>query len=606
MNQEMDLSSSLALEAKRSMRKRCQLMHSRQMLSSSYHRVGAVARLYNSSPCIDFYHGDHTKPERENKRQKVALMMMIGDDFRTLVGAESSAANAARHNSATDRGCCESLILLERIYKLLASTDLGTKEDEFDISAGGGDLRLYCTSVLLSLIPTLQADGVRPRAVQVSLDALERYATSGAVLTESSKLLNLLLLPTDVVFFPHRSLSILVLSLYRSLRRHDTCHEQDPTDQILLLDLIRRFREIVPLSSSSSTSPTATANACCWTAPISSESDQATPTTLILQCMIRHPHHAVIQRIGFSMLAWLVAEDITARQQIVAHGGAGVVPKIMSIHINDSLVQCNAAATLCWLIHFQHHHPYKQDDQTPPETSQEVLSILLTILKCHINNCSVFGNVVCVLCGIMTRASSTSRAAAATVADLAFFPVISQGMKLHIESPKVQECCVRWIRIRCNHQTQQQEQVLSNATTQDTAEQLHNYFLSFCPLILQGMKRHAEDVHLQTQACELLTTVMCFDGDQAATSTSSADTKIVPIREELLKLGAVDVVLASLQLHKSDLRAQQSALWFMALLLRIGMQNNEAETTSFGRGVADFRVIETIWSATAAAANGQS
>ena len=120
------------------------------------------------------------------------------------------------------------------------------------------------------------------------------------------------------------------------------------------------------------------------------------------------------------------------------------------------------------------------------------------------------------------------------------------------------------------------------------------------------MKRHPKDVHLQTQACELLTVMMCLDGSQSATSTNSADTKIVSIREELLKQGAVDAVLASLQLHKSDLRAQQSALWFMTFLLRIGIQNNAAETTCFGRGVADFRVIETIWSATAAAANGQA
>lgn len=248
-----------------------------------------------------------------------------------------------------------------------------------------------------------------------------------------------------------------------------------------------------------------------------------------------HPTVIYLQQIGLCIVAWL-AEDEVCRDGIIEANAMSLIPFIMQCYMEDSLIQCNAAATICWLVHAggRRNGRCHLDPQYLPS--------LLEILGKYQDNKSVFGNCVCLLCGI-----HDPRVDSEDVVEL-----VLNGMKRHTRSAKVQEGCLRWMRFR-------------NPTT------FESNFQSAIPILLDALRNHPADAHLQAQAAEVLTSLVSVES----------------LRISLLQHSAVDLVLTMLKRHKDDCRVQQGAIWFLTLAMP-----TRPSTIAFGGG---FNVLETIW-----------
>ena len=324
-----------------------------------------------------------------------------------------------------------------------------------------------------------------------------------------------------------------------------------------------------------------------------------------------------IQQIGLSLVSWLV-EDNQCREYMLSIGHrddedeyatdgqrcalTNFLANTMKIHAFDSIINCNAAATLCWLIHAgsitsdmpngPNRGDFPQDidgavqesatatgispstragrrsgARLRPAISSTHVSTLLQTAILHFDNASVFGNAVCVLCGLTPATVVSPPVEDGEVPqeiynEVELFRVILKGMVLHMSSPKVQESSLRWIRFR-------------NSAT--SIERCLPLFKKTIPLIVKGMNKHPENMHFIAQACD----VLAFMSD------------ISDLRDPLLRSGAVDCMLRAVRVHKHEARIQQYAIWFLSLLLPRPNGGIPVESsTAFGGSVL---TIQTIW-----------
>lgn len=381
------------------------------------------------------------------------------------------------------------LVIMNRLFDLLAT------------SSSDAVLQLYCMNSLNLLLPVLVSAPLRRQAIDLILSAMTRHAVSFEVHMESCKLLSTLIKTQEDLIQPKICLSTLLSSVER--------HILDPTLVLICLDLICRLKLYLP-------------DHCNW---------KEAPAVLLL-AVAHHPSVVVTQHIGLSLLAWL-AENDACRRRIVRGGGTELIPTLMSLHPADKLINCNAAAALCWLIH-------AGELRNRPELPAHHVPTILATLSNHLDNASVFGNCVCVLCGLQTIPDEAK-----------VLHVVRQGMEKHIYSAKVIESCLRWIRFR---------------NTDDCLEALRNSI----DVILRGMLVHGPEAHLQAQACEVLAFMARYPA----------------LQTELLQRAAVDTVLEISNQHPTDPRIQHGTMLFLTLLLP-----NEGETTPFG---GNFTTIQTI------------
>jgi hypothetical protein len=174
------------------------------------------------------------------------------------------------------------------------------------------------------------------------------------------------------------------------------------------------------------------------------------------------------------------------------------------------------------------------------------VTTILDTIRAHHDQAAIFGNCVCILCGLADLPDSPD-----------LVRMVRRGMQTHIESVKVQESCLRWIRFR------------DPAVCGDE-------LLQCVAVILDAMQTHAHEAHLQAHACEALSSL-------ADVSTA--------IRNYLLEIGAVDVVLRTLSEHRQDERTRRGATWVLTLLLSSGGTPIES-VMAFGGG---FEAIEILW-----------
>jgi hypothetical protein len=272
----------------------------------------------------------------------------------------------------------------------------------------------------------------------------------------------------------------------------------------------------------------------------------------LLQILEKYVKYSSIQQIGLSLLSWLV-EDGNTKDAVVRDGGVSFILKAMYQHADDQMVQCNGAATLCWLIHTGGQRSV--DDFL---SNREGIKTILQTMSRYIENPSVFGNCVCILSGSSTSAADTEH-----LVGLEVLGMVVLGMQNHIQSPKVQRNCLTWLRL------------LTNQSLSSTS---HDILLEAEVLgaVAAGMREHSGDAGIQIQACYVLAN-LC------------ARTKV---RDILSSSTCIEMVVNSQLEHRSNIRLQQAAIWFhdcMILETQVGQEN--AASFGGGGGVELFNVM---------------
>jgi hypothetical protein len=366
-------------------------------------------------------------------------------------------------------------------------------------------LKLYVTRSLKEIMPTLQNASHRLSAIEGALNVLKNTPSSLAVQTEASKILQRLVTPPgETLRNTPEAVNVLASALQH--------HPDDVNLQCLLLDLIRRVKP--------------------------NHSDMSREAIVsIMKTLKYHLDNSSVQQIGFSITAWL-AEDDSCRSILIEADGIDSFPEAMKHHPADVLIQCNAAAALCWLVH-------SGGNNLALFQTRHVTTILDTI-QAHHDQAAIFGNCICILCGLADLPDSPD-----------LVRMVRMGMQAHIGSVKVQESCLRWIRFR------------DPALCGDELVQC-------VPVIVKAMQKHAHETDLQAHACEALSSL----------ADASAE-----IRNCLLKIGAVDVVLRTLSEHRQNERTRRGATWVLTLLLSSGGTPIES-VVAFGGG---FEAIEILW-----------
>jgi hypothetical protein len=257
-------------------------------------------------------------------------------------------------------------------------------------------------------------------------------------------------------------------------------------------------------------------------------------TQPLLATLQRHAHVPPVQQLGQTLLARLVEWSPIRKVLVETDGVQACLLNVLHVHRNDVLVSCNALASLCWFIH----------SSEVPLSADDIQTILLTLNQ-HIACPSVFGNCVCVLCGLPSTVLGDQEAKV--------LRVILSGMEMHKESPKVQESCLRWIRFR-------------------NFESCREELLQGIPFLIASMRAHSGDCHLQAQACDTL----------AMLANSSEE-----LRNILMTEGAIDVVLHALKTYGSlDTKVLHMGMLFLGLVLP-----RNGETSAFG---GDFSILDTL------------
>jgi hypothetical protein len=365
-------------------------------------------------------------------------------------------------------------------------------------------LKLYVTRSLKDIMPMLQNKSYRLSAIEGALNAMKDTPSSLAVQIEASKILQRLVAPHgENLRNTPEAINVLTSAL-----RH---HPDDVNLQCLLLDLIRRVKP--------------------------NHSDMSRETIVaIMKTMKYHLDNSCVQQIGLSIAAWLAEDDI-CRPLLIEAGGFDSFPETMKHHPTDVLIQCNAAAALCWLIH-------SGGNNLALFQARNVATILDTI-QAHHDQAAIFGNCICILCGLVDLPDSPD-----------LVQTVRRGMQTHIGSAKVQESCLRWVRFR-------NPAVCGDELVQCVA------------VILEAMQNHAHEAHLQAHACEALSTL----------ADASPE-----IRSCLMEIGAVDVILRTLSEHRQDEWTRRGATWVLTLLLSSGGAPMES-VVAFGGG---FEAIEIL------------
>lgn len=284
-----------------------------------------------------------------------------------------------------------------------------------------------------------------------------------------------------------------------------------------------------------------------WLRKISSQNDVVTSVMRLLKKTVSD---AYTQQIGLSILSWII-EEKPSRDVILKERGIEHLLNAMVCHPWDDAVQCNAAATLCWLIH------------TSGSTDSSVLSakglaVVMDTMKRFLRNPMVFGNCVCALSGAMIHGFRDDGLNLQTceVAQLTLL-----GMRIHKDSPKVHRNGLTLLRF-----------LIINGD--DNNEDAGTAVLQNIDVLEASMKGHIDDSAIQAEACGMLAHILSRSAEAQAVITES---------------GCVEAVVQCQMMHRGNLRVQHNALWFHSCLIRDQEMNEAVE--AFGGGL---RVLATM------------
>lgn len=254
-----------------------------------------------------------------------------------------------------------------------------------------------------------------------------------------------------------------------------------------------------------------------------------------------HGRDAAVQRAATALAAGLAERDGACRDALQC--AVGPVVAVFEHHRSDAVIQCNAAATLCWLLH---HRPRITGDG--PSRHASLGTSVVSSMKMHLHDALVFGNCVCLLTAVDN-------------VDKGVYQLVLEGMQEHAASQIVQQGCLRWLCFDLLYRDVVEEEVCA--------------VKSFVPLVLKAMHRFADTPALQVCATDVL----------GALADRNA--------EAIVATAATDVVLTALQRHASNMALQLSAAWYLMAVGSWQDEQNRAATRAFGGD--GLVVLERLW-----------
>ena len=283
-------------------------------------------------------------------------------------------------------------------------------------------------------------------------------------------------------------------------------------------------------------------------------------TSDILKILVDGMNDACLQQIGLSLLSWIV-ENENSRDSLFEMGGIQYILETMQRHCHDSLVQCNATATLCWLVHRDtddHNDNYveAENHQVPRRTLEStrndtVTTVMQTVTR-FIDNPSVFGNCLCILSCLQPTNEDNSIRSIWDDKDILQLAV--DGMKQHRTVSKVQRNCLNLLRLVALRRQENHRILLV---------ELDGGLES----ILEAMKEHPTDAGIQTQACCVLANV-CSTTEIHDMLAQSDD--------------CIESVISCQLNHKGSIRVQQAAICFHDAMSRTVRPENADSIAAFG------------------------
>jgi hypothetical protein len=272
----------------------------------------------------------------------------------------------------------------------------------------------------------------------------------------------------------------------------------------------------------------------------------------VVRLLEKNLRDCCVQQIGLSLLSWIV-EEKNSRDVVIQEGGALHVLRAMQAHPDEQMVQCNGAATLCWLV-----HTAGSSTSAALASNTEGIATILQAMNRYIGNPMIFGNIACVLSGALVADPSREDLGHTETARLAIL-----GMQLHDRSPKVHRNCLTLLRLLTTTTT----------TTSTSTVENHSLVLRNADSIETAMRLYSNDAGIQAEACGLLAN-LC--------STPEA-------KAELSKSGCMEAVVQCQLEHRGNARVQHAALWFHSYFLHHENENLDNDTTTtiaaFGGGL---------------------
>ena len=278
---------------------------------------------------------------------------------------------------------------------------------------------------------------------------------------------------------------------------------------------------------------------------------------LVLRTLNFSPMDFRLQELGLSLISFLV-EDEACRKQIIQYGGVTIVVRSMKNHAANALIQCNASAALGWLVHLAH-----AEAKAALLATENAVPIILSICKRYVNNASVFGNCVCILCGVRVG----DRTVAETYPDLGppTRKLLQVGMQKNRTALKVQRNCMMLLRLTT-------ESVVESETLDDAQKESYRECIR---IVVACMKDFPNECEIQSLACRVLCNLMVGTGTRAL--VIEAD-------------GCINQVIQALDKHKGDAGVLQGACWFLQAVLHTGMEDQPG-ASAFGGGQPVLRMM---------------
>ena len=280
-------------------------------------------------------------------------------------------------------------------------------------------------------------------------------------------------------------------------------------------------------------------------------SSMARHTSDILKILVNTLEDNCMQQIGLSLLSWMV-ENEEARATVHEEGGILFLLSSMQRHGHDRMVQCNATATLCWLVH-------NIGDQTSTtihqgledSTVNYIIRIVMNTIQKFLDNSSVLGNCICILSCLQPMEEGNIMQE--VLDEMGIMQTALTGMKRHLRVSKVQLNCLNFLRLLSMRQENHRKLMLH---------------LTGLESILDAMKEHSADASIQTQACCVL-----------ANACSSSE-----IHEVISKSDCVEIVTNCQFEHTDNPRVTQAAICFHDAMSRSASTKDAASIAAFGGG----------------------
>ena len=280
---------------------------------------------------------------------------------------------------------------------------------------------------------------------------------------------------------------------------------------------------------------------------------------LIVRVLVATPLDFRLQELGLSLISFLV-EDEACRKQIIEHGGVTIIVRSMKNHAANALIQCNATAALGWLVHLDH-----VEAKAALLATEDAIPTILDICKRYVDNASVFGNCVCILCGVRVG----DREVAETYPDLGSptRQLLQMGMQKNRTALKVQRNCMMLLRLT----TESEGEI---GTLDDAQKESYKECIR---VVVSSMKEFPNESEIQSFACRVLCNL-----------TVNAGTRALIMETD----GCINQVVCALDKHKGDAGVLQGTCWFLQAILHAGVEDQPG-VTAFGGGISVLRLMLT-------------